>query len=338
VISPTAAAPDGDQFASLKRDEGLPGWVFKRGQPLVVPDLAADSRWKSSPLPNGTHAYRSALAVPLAVSGDRVGTVLFLSQRSGAFATSQLRLVGAAAAQVTAIYQNTELRRLLEEAPAMPPSTPPPSHSAAPATVSASIAPPARAPARWMGVTVLLAGLAVIGAFVLVLALAPQVPGLAAAFGGGAAASATPPPPTPTQAASLPTAPAAQAVVSASSAALEPSTAASATPAPPSATATERPSATPTAAPTDTPTRTPTPTATLPGGALALAVVDLPDGLAARLRDRPGGTVIAGVLDGAQVEVLEGREEVDDIVWVRIRDANGQEGWIAESLLEITTP
>jgi hypothetical protein len=291
--------------------------------------------------------------------------MLFLSPRPDAFSANQLRLVGAAAGQLTAVYHNAELRRLLKEQPARPapapverkPAPPEPQPVRAevqpgtmaareprPAPVAVAARQPrvapasaAQTPVRIMGLTILMVGLAVIAAFVLILVIAPQAPELAAAFGlGGGQPTAT----------LAPTSEATQAAAGASAeaAAAATETAAptvSATAAEPTATPTESPTATPTPAPTDTPTRTAsptrtlTPTATLPGGVQALAVVTLPEGLAARLRDTPGGTVIAGVLDGAQVEVLEGREEVDDIVWVRIRDEDGQEGWIAEDLLEI---
>ncbi len=81
-----------------------------------------------------------------------------------------------------------------------------------------------------------------------------------------------------------------------------------------------------------------TPLPTLPGGAQGTATVQLDSGTAARLRDAPGGRVIGGLLDGAQVQVLQGRVLQDGIVWVEIKDETGLVGWISEELLIYNTP
>jgi D-alanyl-D-alanine carboxypeptidase len=81
-----------------------------------------------------------------------------------------------------------------------------------------------------------------------------------------------------------------------------------------------------------------TPTAHLPPDVVAVATVDLPDGIVGRLRDAPNGQVIGAVAGKVAVHVLSGRETTSDlIVWVRIRiPSTGQTGWFAEALLDYT--
>jgi cytoskeletal protein RodZ len=125
---------------------------------------------------------------------------------------------------------------------------------------------------------------------------------------------------------------------------------------PPTATETaEPPTATlvPTARPTGpaaaitlaaTDTETPTPTATvtetpaaLPTDVTALAVVVVQSAGSARVRNQPGGdTVVAAVPAGTEVQVLGGRVEFNNVVWLQVRVAGGQVGWIADFLLRIT--
>jgi cytoskeletal protein RodZ len=125
-----------------------------------------------------------------------------------------------------------------------------------------------------------------------------------------------------------------------------PSPSPSPTPAPPtaSATTTARPTfviLTVTAAPSDTPTPelTVTPTApALPTDVRALAVVVVSPGTnSARVRDQPNGqSVIAAVAGGTQVQVLFGQVKVGGTNWDQVRLADGQVGWMAEFLLQIT--
>src|SRR6185295_1633442 len=98
--------------------------------------------------------------------------------------------------------------------------------------------------------------------------------------------------------------------------------------------------ATATAAPSDTPAPTETPGATatvaLPPDVVAVATVDLGEGVIGRLRDSANGAVIGGITGGTPVHVLRGRETTSDgVVWVEIRVIQtGQVGWFSENLLK----
>jgi uncharacterized hydrophobic protein (TIGR00271 family) len=111
----------------------------------------------------------------------------------------------------------------------------------------------------------------------------------------------------------------------------------------PSPTATHTPTATPTLTPTpspsptptDMPTSTPTPTFT-PTPALAQVRNTLLPGL--RLRQSPGGPVIATLREGEQLKVLYGRQVIGGLVWVEVQDKEGRVGWIPAFYLQTITP
>ena len=98
---------------------------------------------------------------------------------------------------------------------------------------------------------------------------------------------------------------------------------------------TETPAVVETETPAETSTPTITPTPPLPPDVVAVALVNLPEGIGGRLRDAPNGNVIGGVPGNTEVHVLDGRETTPDgIAWVRIRIPDtGQTGWFAEDLL-----
>ena len=92
----------------------------------------------------------------------------------------------------------------------------------------------------------------------------------------------------------------------------------------------------PTASATDlTVTQTPTPTVTLAASgtpAALTAVVNSPNGL--WLREEPGGTQeVELIAHEAELELLSGRETVDDLDWQQVRTQAGNEGWVAAEFL-----
>ena len=104
--------PPGGQPAPFRRGEGLVGWVITSRQPVIIPDLNADERWIRRPTTEGHH---SAICVPLLSSEDALGAMIFYSDRLNAFTEDQLRLVAAAANQVTSAINNAELYRLIRD-------------------------------------------------------------------------------------------------------------------------------------------------------------------------------------------------------------------------------
>jgi PAS domain S-box-containing protein len=104
--------PPGGQPAPFRRGEGLVGWVIRNRQPIIIPDLNTDERWIRRAT---TEEHRSAICVPLVSSEDALGAMIFYSDQLNAFTDDQLRLVTAAANQVTSAINNAELYRLIRD-------------------------------------------------------------------------------------------------------------------------------------------------------------------------------------------------------------------------------
>lgn len=96
----------------FRRGEGLAGWVLTHNQPVLIPDLSADSRWVPGP---ESQEQKSALAVPLGVAGEVLGVLLLFSAISGYFTEDHLRLVEAAAAQIANAVNNAALYDLIRQ-------------------------------------------------------------------------------------------------------------------------------------------------------------------------------------------------------------------------------
>jgi uncharacterized hydrophobic protein (TIGR00271 family) len=84
-----------------------------------------------------------------------------------------------------------------------------------------------------------------------------------------------------------------------------------------------------TATPTSTPTSTPTPYSGYVEGLLFPGL---------RLRQFPGGPVIATLHEGTPLIVLYGIEVLDGLVWIEVLDDEGRTGWIPQIYVLTTTP
>jgi PAS domain S-box-containing protein len=112
ALESPAPLPPGGQPAPFKRGEGLVGWVIKNQQPVIVSDLSQDERWIKRPL---DERHKSAICVPLLSSEDCLGAMIFFSDTTNVFVDDQMRLVVAAANQVTSAINNAELYRLIRD-------------------------------------------------------------------------------------------------------------------------------------------------------------------------------------------------------------------------------
>lgn len=107
----------------------------------------------------------------------------------------------------------------------------------------------------------------------------------------------------------------------------------------PTATATATATQTATATASDTPTATATATQTLtPTATPPQARIQGTGGLGAFYRETPNGVSIGGLLDGAQIEVIGGPVEEGGEVWLQIRTADGEEGWLLAGFVATVTP
>ncbi len=99
--------PDVGDFA-LRPGQGVTGWVALHGKPLLVTDVAADSRYIAA-----REGVRSEMAAPLVVEGQTLGVVNLDADRTGAFNEADLaRLVRFAAEAGAVLHRLWQLERL----------------------------------------------------------------------------------------------------------------------------------------------------------------------------------------------------------------------------------
>jgi len=98
-------------------DESVAGWVFRKGQPLIIQDTQADKRHFKSVDRVTKYQTKSLAAVPLIVRGEIVGVLEALNKRDHAHYTEEdltiLSTLGALAAQA---MKNVTLERKVKVA------------------------------------------------------------------------------------------------------------------------------------------------------------------------------------------------------------------------------
>lgn len=88
--------------------QGIIGWVAQTGQPLLVPDVAAEPRFLFyPPLPD----TRAELAVPIRIQNQLIGVLDVQSDRVGGLDAHDLEVMQALAGQLAAAIQNARLLR-----------------------------------------------------------------------------------------------------------------------------------------------------------------------------------------------------------------------------------
>ncbi|MDY7040172.1 MAG: GAF domain-containing protein, partial [Chloroflexota bacterium] len=93
-------------------DEGICGWVTRKGKPLLVTDVTVDDRYY--PLENLPDT-RSELAIPLKVKDQVIGVLDVQSTELGDFDTSDQALLQALAAQIAVAVENARLFGTIQE-------------------------------------------------------------------------------------------------------------------------------------------------------------------------------------------------------------------------------
>ena len=106
--------PPGGTKSALPRGQGLAWWVITHGEPVIVDDIQEDSRWVAL-REQGQDNRRACLAIPLAAAGEAQGTLLLYHNVPGSFTIDHLRLVEAAASQVSNAISNVALYNLIRD-------------------------------------------------------------------------------------------------------------------------------------------------------------------------------------------------------------------------------
>lgn len=94
-------------------EEGIVGRVVARGQPLLVPDVRLEPRYKAV---TGLEAIRAELAVPLKVKEWVIGVMDIASDRPHAFDENDLMLMQSLANQVAIALENARLYEITDRA------------------------------------------------------------------------------------------------------------------------------------------------------------------------------------------------------------------------------
>ncbi len=111
-----AASGAASEFVVGKRlplGEGVMGWVAENGQPLLVPDTSADSRYFGEFDNKSGFFARSILCVPLVIKGQTIGAIEGINKQDGTFDEEDLRLLSRLALPAATAIENA---RLFEQA------------------------------------------------------------------------------------------------------------------------------------------------------------------------------------------------------------------------------
>jgi len=98
----------------IKPGEGIAGWVFKEGKPLLIEEGAKDPRFKE--FENAQVKLKSIISVPLKIKDKVVGVInLDNKRKNGIFNIDDLQLLSNFANHVTIALENLRLHREIKE-------------------------------------------------------------------------------------------------------------------------------------------------------------------------------------------------------------------------------
>ncbi len=111
LVCQKAVGPDSGRAAGwrLSRGQGVAGWVFDRGQSLVVSDARTDSRHHSSVGEAIGWEIRSLLAAPLRVKNGLLGVIEVIDEQADRFTGDSLRVLESLAATAAIALENARL-------------------------------------------------------------------------------------------------------------------------------------------------------------------------------------------------------------------------------------
>lgn len=96
---------------TLKRGEGIAGFVAESGLPLVVSDVNREPRFSQRVDQKTGFKTRSIACVPLKIKGELTGVIEVVSRKPGAFGDKELDLLGAIAGPIAVMLENARLIR-----------------------------------------------------------------------------------------------------------------------------------------------------------------------------------------------------------------------------------
>jgi signal transduction histidine kinase/DNA-binding NarL/FixJ family response regulator len=108
---------DPNQFSaiSLRKGEGVVGWVVENGRPALVPDVNQDIRWQSKVDREIGFVTRSILCVPLIAQDVTIGAIELINKFPGTFDEHDLQLIESIAAPLAIAIQNARLQQQVRQ-------------------------------------------------------------------------------------------------------------------------------------------------------------------------------------------------------------------------------
>jgi PAS domain S-box-containing protein len=104
------------QLNSVPFGQGLPGWVLKQGEPLLVPDLSSDPR---SPRLSEMPELQVYVGVPMRTGGQILGVLSVFGEAEQQFNVEEVALLASIGDQVGVVIENARLRQRAERAAVM---------------------------------------------------------------------------------------------------------------------------------------------------------------------------------------------------------------------------
>jgi len=106
--------PDGSMgLVSMKVDEGLTGYVIKKGEPVMAIDALTHPRFKYFP-ETGEERYHSFLGIPIFDKREPVGVLVAQTERRRRFTRDEVRLLKAVAVLVGGVLAQLRLLQSIE--------------------------------------------------------------------------------------------------------------------------------------------------------------------------------------------------------------------------------
>jgi GAF domain-containing protein len=112
----TGATHESVAKSRVPAEQGIAGWVLKRGEPAIVNDVSKDARFYAELDRGSGFTTRSILAVPLKSRDKTIGVVEVINKRGAPFSARDQELATALAAQAAVAIENAQLYQKLADA------------------------------------------------------------------------------------------------------------------------------------------------------------------------------------------------------------------------------
>lgn len=104
----------GDKGASVKRfyvplGKGVAGWVAENNQPVIINDVASDTRFTGQIDKSSGFSTRSILAIPMSVNGQLIGVAEALNKTTGGYTDADRKILENLAALAATTIQNARM-------------------------------------------------------------------------------------------------------------------------------------------------------------------------------------------------------------------------------------